>query len=431
VLGGAFNHLGYSVLIALNKNHYNGKSRISPVLQPALLEVFQWLIRERYLEQVSSETFVDGRWRPRSYRLTRRYLDLAIEHPPDFNSPEILSSLGRNGFAPLVELRIKGRQVRLRPSAEKDLTLMRLKAYDNRLKNHRFELAGKVVPSFAFSLTRIYTGDYEHGGRYYSLFQQQPSQVRLHLFIDGEPTAEVDYKGLHPSLLYQREGLKAPPDPYEIPGGNWPRSMVKKAFQVLVNRSKPAPAAPSLVYWLNEHRRKGKPDPADWQGRFESINLDLCERLESTLYEHYKPISHYFCTGVGLELQHYDSQIVSHVLDYFLVKTSSVVIPIHDSFLVKQSELPPLAEALRYAEVVQARACNLEYREPLLSAEVINESEHYDRHVSEIGPASKISYTEEQLLGQLTDLSPFNTQFYEQYVEDIQEEDQDEDKAAY
>ena len=431
VLGGAFNHHGYVVLIALNKNHYTGRSRISPVLQPELLEVFRWLIADGYLQQVSDESMIGGRWVPRGYRLTRKYLELASQHPPDFKSPEILSSLGRNGLAPRVELRVNGRQVRLRPSTEKDLSLKRLKSYDNRLESHRFELAGKVVPPSVFSLTRIYTGDYQHGGRYYSLFQQQPSQVRLNLFIDGEPTAEVDYKGLHPSLLYQRMGLEAPVDPYDVPGNAYPRSMVKKAFQVLVNRSNPAPAARSLVYWLNEHRRKRKPDPHDWEDKFDSINLKLCEELESTLYEHFKPISHFFCTGVGLELQHYDSQLVSHALDYFLVKTDSVFVPIHDSFLVKQSDLDTLAEALRYAEVVQSRAWNLEYREPLLEAEVINQSEHYENNVSKFGIIEKTSYSEEQLLDQLTDLSPFNHHFYDQYLEDTQDEDQGDGKAAY
>lgn len=221
VLGGAFNHHGHIVLIALNKNHYNGKTRVSPILRPELLEVFNWLIRDGYLEQASSEAQINGRWQPRGYRLTRKYLELAVLHPPDFSSAEILSSLGRNGFAAYVELRVNKRSVRLRPSTEKDLTLTRLRAYDNRLKNHRFELAGKVVPPFTFSLTRIYTQDYDHGGRYYSLFQQQPSQSRLHLYINGEPTAEVDYKGLHPALLYQRIGLETPTDPYDIPGGDW------------------------------------------------------------------------------------------------------------------------------------------------------------------------------------------------------------------
>ena len=122
---------------------------------------------------------------------------------------------------------------------------------------------------------------------------------------------------------------------------------------------------------------------------------------------------------------------MSHALDYFLVKTDSVFVPIHDSFLVKQSDLANLAEALRYAEVVQSRACNLEYREPLLEAEVINQSEHYESNISKLGIIENTSYSEEQLQDQLTDLSPFNHHFYDQYLGDTQDEDQEDDKAAY
>lgn len=422
VQGGAFNHLGNPVHIALNKNHYFGESRLNPIFGPELFHVLKWLIGDGYLEQVENEKrMFDGSWVPRGYRLTKKYLDLAVQHPPDLSEANLISSIGRNGLANRVELRINNRSVRLRPSAEKDRTLIRLAAYDKRLQRHRFEIGDRVLGPYPFSLTRIYTNDYTHGGRYYSTFQRQPSSIRLSLSIDGEPTVEVDYKGLHPALLYQRVGLEAPEDPYSLPGYNYPRSMVKKAFQVLVNRSKPAPAASALVFYLNERRRQGRPDPEDWGDRFDSINLELCERLESTLFEHFSPISHFFCSGVGLELQHYDSQLVSHVLDYFLAKTESIVIPIHDSFLVKQSDLAHLAEALRYAEVVQSRASGFIIRSPYLEAEVMNPSKSYDSNLSDLG-TSQSTRIESPSTGSLNspEISAFSHEFYDQYNEDIE-----------
>ena len=52
-----------------------------------------------------------------------------------------------------------------------------------------------------------------------------------------------------------------------------------------------------------------------------------------------------------------------------MVKTDSVVIPIHDSFLVKQRDLPDLIEAIHYAEVTLAKEINRSIRVPQLKIE--------------------------------------------------------------
>lgn len=420
-LGGGYRHDGEPIRITLNKNRYEGSTRLSPVYTNELYTAFRWLIEKAYIEQVEPERFVDGKWIPRGYRLTRKWLDIAVHFPPEF---EILRSIARNPVAPFVELRRDGVSVKLPASKEKDLTIQRLDQYEKRLANHIFTIAGQTIPPFAFSLTRIYTGNYKRGGRYYSLFQQKSSQYRLNMMIDGEPVAEVDYKSLHPSLLYQREGLEAPEDPYDT-GGDFPRSMVKKAFQVLVNRSKPAPATNSLRYWLNESRRLGKPDPKDWQN-VGSITNTLCERLESTLRERLKPIAHYFCTGYGLLLQHHDSQLVSHVIDYFFAKTTSVVIPIHDSFVVKQSDLKHLGQAIRYAEVIESKVLGLPFREPLLEVEVMNQGFGYDKELMDLSIPLKASSIHEESLKKDLELE-FNREHQDdenQYCFDAQIEDQ-------
>jgi hypothetical protein len=149
--------------------------------------------------------------------------------------------------------------------------------------------------------------------------------------------------------------------------------VVKKAFNILINRKKPAPATHSLIYFLNKDKEVrelvGQP-----------IKAPYCEELEAAIRAHHKDIEHYFCSGVGLELQHHDSQLCSHILDYFLTQTEgSLIVPVHDSFICKQSELPILAEAIKYAEATVARALNTAFREPLLEAEVITASEGYEQ----------------------------------------------------
>jgi len=345
------------------------------------------------LVQATSEHQIDGKWVPRGYRLDSKWTVHAPGDPPTEN--DVLSSLHRNEFAPLLEVRTgDGRRLRLKSSPEKTQTFDRLEAYERRLKRHVIKVRGQVLPPFLFSLTRIYKQDYTKGGRYYSAFQTRSSQFRLQLDINEAPVAEVDYKALHPNILYQLVGLEAPEDPYNV-GDGFPRSAVKKAFQVLINRSKGGSATESLMFWLNENRRKGKPDPDDWEGLGIKVTRDWCQLLENRLREHLKPIEHFFCQGVGLQLQHFDSELVSRVIDYFMVKTDSITIPIHDSFLVKQSDLPVLIEAIKYAEVTLAREMKKAIRVPTLKVEVSKPQQGYASTVKALGEHLKQSIKEE------------------------------------
>jgi hypothetical protein len=337
---------------------------------------------------------------------------------------DLLSTLRRNEFAPFVEIRNKdGRRLRLKSSAEKSHTLEQLEGYEKRLKRKSIRIHGVTLPPFLFSLTRIYKEDYTKGGRYYSAFQTRSSQFRLQVSIEGEPVAEADYKALHPNLLYQLVGSEPPEDPYDL-GDEFLRSAAKKAFQVLINRSKEGFPTRSLMFWLGENRRKGKPDPEDWAGLNIRVDTQWCERLERRLREHLKPIESYFCQGVGLVLQHYDSQLVSHVLDYFLVETDSIVIPIHDSFLVKQSDLPQLVDAIKYAEVLLAREIGKSLRVPTLKVEASVLKEGYDDLIQALG---RNLGTEEEYEDRKSDLSGFEEDIYlnqknDQYLFDFQVE---------
>lgn len=386
-LGGAFDPKGTAINILVNRNRYHGKSRYSPVFTPELLAAFKWMIEEGFLKLVDKHQQVDDKWIPAAYRLTSKFIYYTPPRGPDGSIDKdfdrgVKRSIVRNKVSPFVEVR-DGEGVarqRLPKSAEKDLTIKRLQVYDKRLSDHTFTVLGNVISPYIFSLTRIYKNNYETGGRYYSHFQGKSSQYRLSIQIDGEYVAEIDYKSLHPLLLYQLVGVTPPEDPYDTEG-EFPRSVAKKAFQILINRTKAGPATDSLRYWLNRHRAKKKKDPDDWKGYNIRVTNSWCERLESTLRERLAPIAHYFSQGVGLQLQHYDSMLVSHVIDYFQVKARSLVIPIHDSFLVKQSDLKHVFEALRYAEANASREQGIAFREPQLEAEVIYETEDYQQQL--------------------------------------------------
>jgi hypothetical protein len=210
----------------------------------------------------------------------------------------------------------------------------------------------------------------------------------------------VDYRGLHPSLLNQRAGLEEPKeDAYTIDG--YPRKLVKKAFNILINRKKPAPATKSLIFYLNKNKKEYVDDKHPIPP---TIDTAYCEALERAIRDHHKPIEHFFCTGVGLKLQNHDSLLCSHIFDYFLAKTGSIVLAVHDSFIVKQSDMQHLAEAFKYAEANVAKSLGVPYREPLLEAERITEIDSYKQDLNQyFGSIIDSKMTEEESL--LTNLN--------------------------
>ena len=117
-----------------------------------------------------------------------------------------------------------------------DTTNRVMAAYDALMARTSIRLDGAPVAAHRTSYTRVFNnGGFEDGGRFYCALQGIKSQQRLAITFDGDPVAEVDYTGLHPTMLYELEGLEPHPSPYEVEG--FERSDVKVAFNILVNRN--------------------------------------------------------------------------------------------------------------------------------------------------------------------------------------------------
>ncbi len=113
---------------------------------------------------------------------------------------------------------------------------------------------------------------------------------------------EMDYSNLHPTILYAEAGLAPPPDCYrsifhrsvEENGGDELRSMVKSAFNAMLNAERELRQAPKGIS----------------PGRF---NMKWKEVSEAIFAAH-KPMAHNFYTGVGGRLQRLDSDIAERVM---------------------------------------------------------------------------------------------------------------------
>ena len=148
---------------------------------------------------------------------------------------------------------------------------------------------------------------------------------------------------------------------------------------------KPFPPSNSLRYYLSKSQRskRNRVDPV-WQGL--DITNEYCKGLAEAIAAHNEPIAHQFSQGIGLKLQHIDSIFTSCVLHFMKQRsTSTVVIPIHDSYIVKQSKLEVLLDALEFAESMTSKVQGWEVLTPKLKIEYItlDDPEGYESILNE------------------------------------------------
>jgi len=199
------------------------------------------------------------------------------------------------------------------------------------------------------SLVRIFNQSMGRGGRAYVMgggYQSLKKEARLRLSIDGEAVIEVDFKALHPSLLYARAGVPMPSNPYDLP--QWPRDIVKRGLLIVINARTLRDAVEALAH------------SAPMQDfiipqRFEDpmgAARDAARRVLAELKRLHAPIAGAFHSDAGAGLMRIDSDMVETVvLD--LLSRGIVALPIHDSFLVPASKEQDLIAAMVRAAQMQ------------------------------------------------------------------------------
>lgn len=182
---------------------------------------------------------------------------------------------------------------------------------------------GKPVDLSRRTVRRVFNnGTFEQGGRFYGAWWHNVGRsYRERIAINGKPTVEVDFSGMHARMLYQMEGLKIGSEPYDLGifGDDKKdlkqkyRDLSKRAFNALIN------AGPKGIRRFPEFR-EAEVD-LSWEAFLEKVR------------EQHQAISHHFNTGIGLVLQRKDSEIAERVLLRFADKRATCL-PVHDSFIV-------------------------------------------------------------------------------------------------
>ena len=182
------------------------------------------------------------------------------------------------------------------------------------------EQDGEFVDPTEAALYRVFNdGLWTAGGRFYGgWWQSLPKAIRRTITIDGEPTVELDFKSLHPRMLYHLSHRPLDPqdDPYVL-GEEWrevDRNLVKVAFNQLL----------AINGTGNPKRPKNAGLP---KGRSYKALVDAIEQ------RHWQ-VAGWFRGGRAVRLQNLDSMIAETVLDVFTRSVGRPVLPVHDSFIV-------------------------------------------------------------------------------------------------
>jgi hypothetical protein len=224
---------------------------------------------------------------------------------------------------------------------DKAKIIEKLKGYNKKMKPEiRIKLLNKRV-------YRVFNNrSWEQGGRFYGAWWIGcPSELRKYITLNGKPTVELDYSGIHIHLLYAKIGINYASkreDPYALDDGTNTRDLNKLILLTAIN-AKTEPLARSSVF--DQLRTDNK------LYEYNISNHEPIARKIRLLKEKHAPIAHLITSGEGIKLQYLDSCIVDSLIQ-FAVKHNIPILTIHDS-VVCQKEYAALIKGKMWTYFVE------------------------------------------------------------------------------
>lgn len=173
---------------------------------------------------------------------------------------------------------------------------------------------------------------WEKGGRFWGgWWQRCPKEWREQIWIDDQPTSEIDYSGLHIVMLYAIAGIdywdQVNKDPYQIQVEmlNLPpdriRSICKSLLLVALN-------AKDEKATFNAFRSEASKGSVE-----KRLKNNELKGILDKLRERHHPIADKFASDAGIDLMRKDSEITALIMEEF-TNHEVPILTIHDSFIV-------------------------------------------------------------------------------------------------
>ena len=375
-----------SISIGFSKSmkDYKVGSRYNGLFIPRkIVEVEELLVRAGYIEELPHFHSRAGQGRSYTTRvrhtdvLTKLFSNLTIDlHDIDTHANEeciILHDKYVDDPDDNTNRKIEYKDTELSPDNLAMVNTIRgqLKAYNKLLKHTFIDVPSYTSSTFTRTIkhgqyagrkqiislgpdnkfvTRVFNGgiagNWERGGRFYrGWWQQIDKEDRSKIYINDQPTLEVDFKAFHPNLLSNELGVKLSGDPYDLGKLVLPEVITTKEEQrayvkLLVLMGINADNDKKAYQAFRNSDRKDKLGQ-----RLTDIQLGLL--LDAFINKHpqFKGVLN---TGQALRLMNIDSQIANMVLDHF-TKKNIPVLSIHDSFIIQYDKEPELRRILNQA----------------------------------------------------------------------------------
>ncbi|MBK6741721.1 MAG: hypothetical protein IPG66_01615 [Hydrogenophilales bacterium] len=181
------------------------------------------------------------------------------------------------------------------------------------------------------SLVRVFNGDFEHGGRFYGgWWIGLPKEYRKYIEINHKNTVEVDYSAHHLRILYALDGLIPPDDAYNWDGCPYERDILKQVFLIMINAK----------------NRKSTVKACSFK------KVPEADAIVESLEVYHNQIAHHFHSGIGTYLQYRDSLVAEQVM-LRMKDLGAIVLPVHDSFIVRNSYEDELKQVMENVFVEQ------------------------------------------------------------------------------
>jgi len=235
----------------------------------------------------------------------------------------------------------KGKPMAYRVTRELERQDRRTQRFNAIITAARIELPGQNVTSLsglACPMARIYNLTFNRGGRFYAMgpsWQNIPKELRATITISGEPVVELDFDGMHISMLYAEAKLPLPRDVYAIDG--WPRKLVKVATFTLINAKNESSARFSIA---NSDLMAKLAEPGSQDA------IAKAAALIKAIKRKHEPIRDQLHSDAGARLMRLDSIIAESVMAVMLEDKGIVTVPLHDSFICPASKHDELHEAM-------------------------------------------------------------------------------------
>ena len=204
---------------------------------------------------------------------------------------------------------------------------------------------------------------WDEGGRFYGGFWQRIGQdYREQILINNEETVELDFSSLHPVLAYVQAGVDYWKEhdigPYDISvngieDAKVSREVIKKLFLLALN-------AKDQTTLFKAFRSEF--DYSLLDGLEYSFTDDALGAILDSIKARHTKIADQIATGAGTVLMNLDSRIVEFVVRRFL-DNNSVVLSVHDSFIVIERHRDRLLAAMKDAWVFVTEQTEIKYKQ--------------------------------------------------------------------